>query len=252
MNLPAAVAAWIAAAIIPQGSFAMAEQSINPFLGTEFEEPWSQGFAAVLLAPDADHSPPSPLTPDAQDAYAKGVTAGEFAAGQLSVPPTAFDEAGDWARVAEVAGHSLLEGAGFFVELFEAKTAGELTLGALGSIALGASLSFTLFLVFSGTLSGQGDFLEDAAAAALRRVRDKLAAAELADNLDLFMAVCDEQSHGLPATDEILKNGFWHGKIFLGFDQAATEARQHEHRSDVRVAHAQTATPDVVEILDVP
>jgi hypothetical protein len=230
----------------------MALQSINPFAGTDLEEPWQQGFAVAFLGTSGDHTPPSPLPPDAQDAFAKGATAGEVASGQFTVPPTSFEEAGDWGKLLEIGGHAAAERAGFFMELVETNEAGELTLAALSRIALGGSLSFFLFLVFSGALTGEGDLIEVAAAAALRRVRDKLASAQIVDKLDLFMAVCDQQGHGLAATDEILRNGFWHGTIFLNFDQAVAEARQHEHLATVRIVHLQTTIPDVVEVIDLP
>lgn len=230
----------------------MATQSINPFAGTELEQAWQEGFAQALLAPTADHTPPSPLSLDAQDAFGKGATAGEVASGQLGMPPTSFDEAGDWDKLAEIGGHAVAERAGFFIELIEANEAGQLTMTALSRIAIGGSLAFFLFLVFSGALTGEGDFIEDAARAALRRVRDKLAAAQFDENIDLFMAVCDQQGHAHAATDEILKNGFWHGTIFLNFDQALAEAKQHEHLADIRIVHFQTAAPDIVEMLEVP
>ena len=225
-------------------------QSINPFGGTDLEEAWQQGFEAAFFVPNADHTPPSPLTPEAQDAFEKGATAGEVASGQLSVPPTSFDEAGDWGKLLEIGGHALAERAGFFYELYEANEAGELTLTAISSTAVGGSLSFFLFLVFSGALTGEDVSIEAAAGAALRRVRENLASAQSVDNLDLFMAVCDQQGHGLGATDEILRNGFWHGKVFLNFDQAVAQGNQHEHPERVRVVHFQTATPDVVEVIE--
>jgi hypothetical protein len=230
----------------------MALQSINPFSGTELEEFWQQGFALAFLLPKVDHTPPSPLTPEAQDAFAKGATAGELASGQLSVPPTTFNETADWGRLLEIGGHALAERAGFFLELMKASDAGTLTLATVGRTALGGSLSFFMFLVFSGALSGEGDPIEVPAGEALRAVRDKLASAQLADNLDLFMAVCDQPVHKLGVSDAILRNGFWHGTVFLTFDQAVAEGAQHEHLASVRVVHFQTLLPDSVEVLDMP
>jgi hypothetical protein len=160
----------------------MAVQSINPFAGTDLEGPWQQGFTAAVLAPGEDHTPPSPLSLDAQDAYSQGVTAGQVASGELTVPPTSFDEPGDWDKMNEIGGHALAERGGFFVELIEKSEAGQLTTTALERIALGGTLSFTLFLIFSGALTGEGDFIDAAAAAALSRVRDNLASAQFADN----------------------------------------------------------------------
>jgi hypothetical protein len=228
----------------------MALQSINPFAGTDLEQPWQQGFAAAFFAPNADHTPPSPLPQEAQDAFSQGAIAGAGASGQLAVPPTNFDEAGDWGKMLEIGGHALVERGGFFVELIQKNLEGELTTAAIGKIALGGSISFFLFLVFSGALTGEDDSIEATAGAALRRVRAALASSQIADNLDLFMPVCDQQGHGLSATDEILKNGFWHGTIFLTFDQAVAEGRQHEHPATVRIVHFQTAAPDIVEVLD--
>jgi hypothetical protein len=229
----------------------MAPESINPFVGADLEEPWQQGFAVAFLTPNADHTPPAPLTPEAQDAFAKGATAGEVAFGQLSVPSTSFEEAGDWLKLLEV-GKAAVEGGHAVIEMLTAEATAELTKAAVvARLALGGSLAVVLALVFGGVFTGEGEFMEVASGEAFRRVRENLASARFVDNLDLFMAVCDEQGHALGATDEILRNGFWHGKIFLDFEQAAAEGQQHDHPASVRVVHSQTVTPEGVEVIDI-
>jgi hypothetical protein len=228
----------------------MALESINPFAGTDLEDPWQQGFAVAFLTPNADHTPPSPLTPEAQDAFRQGATAGEVAVGQLSIPATSFDEAGNWEKVLELSKAGTE--AGFSVyEMMTADATQTLTKGAVVSrLALGGSIAVVLCLIFGGVLTGEGDFIEVAAAQAFARVRDKLTSAGIVDNLDLFMAVCDQQGHNLPPNDEILRNGFWHGKIFLSFDNASAEGAQHDHPASVRVVHTQTTSPELVEIIE--
>jgi len=87
------------------------------------------------------------------------------------------------------------------------------------------------------------------ASAAIRRLRDNLTSTGFVDNLDLFIPLCDEQGHNLDASDEIFRNGFWHGKVFLDPESAAAEGRQHTHPDRVRIAHFQTVTPDIVEFI---
>ncbi len=230
----------------------MASQSINPFSGTDLEVPWQEGFAAAFFLPGTDHTPPAPLAPDARDAFVQGANAGEVASGQLAVPPTAFDESGDWGRLLEIGGHALAERANFFFELAEKSEAGELTLAATSKIALGGSIAFFMFLVFSGALTGEDVSIEATAGDALRRVRAAIAAANPVENVDLFMPVCDHQGHDVTSNDEIFKNGYWHGNVVLNFDDAAAQARLHEHVDSIRIVHFQTATPDIVEVLQIP
>src|SRR5713226_742136 len=87
----------------------------NPHAGTDLETPWEQGFAAGFLAADRDLSPPSPLTPEAQEAYSEGVQAGRFSINGMRVPPTRPpDTVGTWESLLEfgaehVTEHVLLE-----------------------------------------------------------------------------------------------------------------------------------------------
>jgi hypothetical protein len=69
----------------------------NPHVGTDLEAPWEQGFTGGFLAADRDLSPPSPLTPEAQDAYSEGVQAGRLSIDGMRVPPTTPpEEPGTW------------------------------------------------------------------------------------------------------------------------------------------------------------
>ena len=230
----------------------MALQSINPFAGTDLESFWQQGFAVAFMSPDTDHTPPSPLTPEAQDAWTQGATAGEVATGIISVPPTSFDETGDWGKVAEIGAHGAIEAGHFVYEVFQAATSPQVvTLAAVGRLALGGSLFLVMGLIFTGALTGE-EVLDPATTNVLGTVRDKLASAGIVDTIDLFMPVCDQSSHGLGTSDALLANGFWHGHVFLSFDEAVNEGRSHEHPGSVRVVHVQSTTPDLVEVIDMP
>src|SRR5713226_1335970 len=58
--------------------------SLNPFVETELEEPFQNGFAAGFIPSDADNTPPSPFPLVAQDAYAKGLHPNETHARRAS------------------------------------------------------------------------------------------------------------------------------------------------------------------------
>ena len=85
----------------------------------------------------------------------------------------------------------------------------------------------------------------------MNAVRDALTAGGFSDtNVDLFMAACDRTDHAAPEQgDDLTRQGFFHGRIFLGVDQAMAEGNAHGHPDNTVVVHFQTATPEVVEII---
>jgi hypothetical protein len=94
-------------------------------------------------------------------------------------------------------------------------------------------------------------FFDEAALQALGRIVQQIAASGIADdNIELFMAACDLPDHNLGSDDEFFRQGFWHGRVFLDFDSARNEAIEHGHPDNTIVFRLQTASPGMVEIID--
>ena len=211
----------------------------NPYAGTNFEDAWHEGFVAGYLAPDDDHPAPTPLTVDQQTVYSEGVLAGQESVRSFSIPPVTDDHKDEpWEAIAhilaEVAelGHTALE------------------IGKVGT--LGASAIFS-FVSIGVLLPKEVPFFEEAAAQAMSRVRQQLAEEGLlSDNTELFMAACNrtDHAHDPAQDDELTKQGWWHGKVFLRFEEALSEGKAHEHPDDTRVLRFQTAAPDIIDVLD--
>jgi hypothetical protein len=70
------------------------------------------------------------------------------------------------------------------------------------------------------------------------------------DNIELFMAACALPDHNLGNDDEFFRQGFWHGRVFLDFDSAKEEATQHDHPGDTIEFRFQTASPGLVEVIE--
>jgi len=211
----------------------------NPFAGTDLAEPWQQGFVAGFLAPDDDHTPPSPFTPEAQDAYAKGAATGRDAVRGLALPPTPRPaKAGVW--------KDIIHGTEAGKVLIEVVTAAK----DVANVALGGALEVFISVAVFGPDRSE-PFFEEGAASAMRRVMDELTKnGVISDNLDLFMAACDRTDHDGSDHDELTRQGFFHGSVFLDFDQASAEAQAHSHPGDTVVLHFQTASPDEVEVIE--
>jgi hypothetical protein len=212
----------------------------NPFAGTDLAEPWQQGFIAGFLAPDGDHTPPSPFAPEAQDAYAKGAATGQDAVRGLAVPPTLPpDEPGVWKDIIHTA-----EAGKVLIELVRA--GGE----DMAKVALGGALEVFISVAVFGPDRSE-PFFEEGAASAIRRVMNELSDnGVISDNIDLFMAACDRTDHDRNDKDELSRQGFFHGSVFLNFDQASAQAQAHGHVGDTVVLHFQTASPDEVEVIE--
>jgi len=218
--------------------------SLNPFAGTELEQPFQEGFAAGFISPDADDTPPSPFPLDAQDAYAKGVTSGRNATRGMRVPLIVPPEKpGTWEDLAHIGeigvdvAHTLIEMSGA-----AAKT----------GIALAGALEIFVSVAIFGPDRSE-PFFEEAAALGIQRVAEQLkASGVVTDNIDLFMAACDHADHDFGTADELTRQGFFHGTVFLDFDSAANEGKAHVHIADTKVLHFQTATPGIVELIDLP
>jgi hypothetical protein len=217
----------------------------NPFVNTPLEEFWDQGFVVGFMAPNIDHPAPTPLAPDRAQAYAEGVLFGVTTAHGVSVPPVPPPaKPGTWKDVLELCeiggdvGHTV-----YHIVTNIPKAAG---IGLAGGITLFVSVAIL------GPDRSE-PFFEEAADQAIRRVRNQLAeVGAIPDSVDLFMSACDRPDHHLGEQDEIFRQGFWHGRVFLSFDQAAAEGFAHEHPDDVKVLRSQTAAPGLIEIIELP
>src|SRR5262249_3485862 len=119
----------------------------------------------------------------------------------------------------------------------------------VAKVALGGALEVFISVAIFGPDRSE-PFFEEGAAMALRRVMDELTQnGVVSDNLDLFMAACDRTDHDRTDEDEPRPQGFFHGNVFLNFEQASAEAESHAHPGDTVVLHFQTASPDEVELI---
>jgi hypothetical protein len=175
--------------------------------------------------------------------YSEGVLAGQESVRSFSIPPATGEGKDEtWTEIA----HILAETA----ELGHAAI--ELGKGAavLGTLGASAIYSFALDVLL---LPKEVPFFEEAAVQAMNRVRQQLTEEGIiSDNTELFMAACNRTDHAHdPAhDDELTKQGWWHGMVFLGFEDALSEGKGHEHVDDTRVLRFQTAAPDVIDALD--
>lgn len=224
--------------------------SLNPFAGTELEQPFQEGFAAGFMSPDADNTPPSPFPLDAQDAYAKGVTSGRSATRGMRVPPVAPpSKPGTWEDLAHI-GEIGATATHTVIEMIGAAAKAAATTG----IALAGALEIFVSVAIFGPDRSE-PFFDEAALLGMRRVSDQLKAnGVVKDNVDLFMAACDHTDHESFADggDELTRQGFFHGSVFVDFDSAVSEGKAHQHAADTRVLHFQTADPSTLEVIEFP
>jgi hypothetical protein len=218
--------------------------SINPYEGTEFAASWQQGVLALLMDPDADHSAPLVLQPDHATAYGEGVLAGQdIAEGGLSLPLVSSSSSvfGDYVEtVGDVADY-----ANDVRTIFKRWRQGGVI--AAEAAAMEAITFGFLFYAILGPNRSDPTF-EEAALQGVLSLRDELAAAGLTSSgMEFFMAACAMDDHGRSGDDAMRREGWWHGRVFLDFDSAASDAAGHEHNAIVM--RFQAATPDLVEIL---
>jgi hypothetical protein len=219
--------------------------SANPFAGTELEQPFQDGFTAGFISPDADNMPPSPFPLDVQDAYAEGVVAGRKAMSGMAVPPTPPpDKPGTWEDLAHI-GEIVADAAHTGVKVFRvAGTAAKLAFGLAGALEIFVSVA-----IFGPDRSEP--FFDEAATLALSRVKKELEQEGLiADNIELFMAACDRTDHAVSDLDELTRQGFFHGSVFVNFDEALAEGQAHVHPGDTRVLRFQTTAPNMIEVIE--
>jgi hypothetical protein len=211
----------------------------NPFAGTEFEQSWDQGFTAGFIDPDGAH-PPSPLTPDQQDAFSQGITAGQISERGVVVPPAEPPENETWQEIAH--GAEIIVDAGHAA--FEIMK-GAAVVGTVGEAVL---CSFLSVAIWGPTPQ---PFFEEAATQAVAQVRQQLQDAGIvSENVELFMAACNRTDHGTSDLDALTRQGWFHGTVFLSFDQALAEATAHDHPDATRVLRFQSAAPDTIDVIE--
>jgi hypothetical protein len=221
--------------------------STNPFAGTDFEQSWGEGFVAGYLAPDDDHPAPTPLTTDQQIVYSEGVLAGQVSIQGIRIPLTTnVDRDETWGIIlhggveATHLGHSAFE-------IAAQVAAGEAVAGTIGAALI---FTFASVAIFGPTPL---PFLEGAAAEAVRKIGQQLHEdGFISDDIELFMAACirTDHEHDPAGDDELTKRGWWHGRVFLNFEDALAEGKKHEHADETRVLRFQTVAPDILDAIE--
>jgi hypothetical protein len=216
--------------------------ALNPFAGTEFEDSWNHGFSAGFIEPGADHPAPSPLTVEQQEAFSRGVLAGQISKRGVVVPQSGLPQGHEsWKDIAH--GGEILVEAGHALIKIVTKTGP--VVGTVGEASLGIFVSVAIWG------PDRPPFFEEAAAQALARLRKQLQeAGVISDNVELFMGACNRTDHGMSGQDELTNQGWFHGKVFLGFDQALAEATAHGHPDDTRVLRFQSVAPDTIDVIE--
>ena len=215
----------------------------NPFAGTDFEQSWQQGFVAGYLVPDEEHPAPTPLTVDQQTAYAEGVLAGQEAVRGFSVPAGTTDQEESWGEILHT-GSELVH----FGHTAREIIAGEAT--AAGTIGGMLIFLFATVAIWGPT---RLPFFDEAAARSVSRVRRQLIEEGFISNdTELFMAACNrtDHEHDPAQDDDLTTQGWWHGKVFLSFEEALSEGQEHEHPDGTRVLRFQSGAPDVIEVIE--
>jgi hypothetical protein len=208
------------------------------YAGTVYEDTWRGGFNAGFNDPDNDHTPPAPLEIDQQTVYSEGVLAGrDYAQRGLQVPPSSpASEESAFATIADIG-----------IKTAEVvHTAYEFT----KTIAAGSAGVFTLFAEIAIWGPTRPPFFDEAADEAMVDAAAALQQSGSTTAVDLYMAACDQNTHGTNASDPLMRQGWWHGTVFNTFDQALAEAKTHEHTDNTRVVHFVSTTPGMVEIIE--
>jgi hypothetical protein len=184
--------------------------------------------------------------PDQGRVYEEGVLAGQDASSaglalpSVPAPDNAFGE------IASLVGHAI-EGGHTVSEVVKNAIAQD---GVAVVKHVGAGIVF--FFAWESILGPDRSepYFDEAASQAFLRVRNELDANGLAsDNVELFMAACDRKDHGNSDQDAMMKQGWWHGRLYLNFDQAQAEAQGHEHPDNTWVLRFQTVAPDTIEFI---
>ena len=159
----------------------------NPYTGSAFETSWKSGFDEGFAAPDDDHPAPSPLDRDQQTVFAEGVLAGQDAGHGIA---QAEHDPSNWVEViTELKGFSkeVVAHAAYDLAFVDKAKVGM-------SLATGALVAFATIAIWGPK---RGPFFEEAAAQAVARIIGELQAqgTTTTENVELFMAACDQPTH---------------------------------------------------------
>jgi hypothetical protein len=215
----------------------------NPYADTVFESSWQSGFDLGLAAPDDDHPAPSPLDLDQQTAFLEGSLAGQD---EGHGNPTGNQEPTNWvAIITELDGTAkkILLHAAYDLTFVKGATVGL-------SLATGAIMAFAEIAIWGPE---RPPFFEEAATQALERILAELEAQgkTTTENVELFMAACDQTTHGRSDNDPLRAQGWWHGTVFLDLESALAEAQGHAaHPDRARVLRFQSAAPNGIDIIE--
>lgn len=214
----------------------------NPYFNTEFADSWQQGFVAGYLNPDDSESPPMVLLPDHQAVYSEGLEFGREISGKGIVLPDVPMEDNALDEIAKEAVH-------VFDVIEIGRTVYEVVWGAAEVSSLGFS---AIFLFASTAVFGPDrsiDFDEAAKVSVLNVMHKLQETGFMSENIELYMAACDSQ-HSKSNKDALTIHGWWHGKLFLNFDQAKVEGLNHNHIENTKILRFQSAMPNVIDIIN--
>lgn len=215
----------------------------NPYAGTVFQDVWKSGFDEAFASPDAEHTAPAVLVTDQRTVFAEGALAGQASSRGLEVPA---DESTNWVTVIKEVGSEVRE--------FVAHTAFDLAFVEDSTVGM-SSITAGLMMFAKVAIWGPErlPFFDEAASQAVSQILGELQAqgATTSQNVELFMAACDQPTHGINASDPLRAQGWWHGRVFVDFDSAVAEAGVHgEHADRVRVLRFQSASPGTVDVIE--
>lgn len=223
--------------------------SLNPFIGTEFETSWQQGFTAGFLAPNEEHNAPLVLTPDQIRAYDEGVLFGinSFREG-ISLSQVQPSPSNGFAETVAHVGEAV-ELIGERMHIIHVVKLGKGALATGTAVGAAAFWSF-VFLAVLGPNRSVPFFDEAAEQLFVGTISELTETGMISQNLELFMAACDRNDHEVSDLDVMTQQGWWHGGgLFLTFDQARNEALSHEHSENTRVLRFQISNPEIVEMI---
>lgn len=191
----------------------------NPYVNSAYEAEWQDGYDIAISHPPNVPDPWYVLEPDAQAVWSEGALAGNtdgYAEGWF----IRLDADGEGLKPSEpellaIGGHLAFEGVIHGVAHFGPRF-------GLKSFSGIATLPLTAFLILLDLESfpPEGDTVRGIVAGALSRVCGERGCGEL------FLPTCVSTGH-TTGGDPLLDAGYWHGRLFMGWDGAMPEADAH-------------------------
>lgn len=179
---------------------------MNPYMDTEWESTWQDGYDAGLAAPQAEITAPTPMGVDVAQVYMEGVLAGQKD-GNVDGSPVAIDPPTEEEPHSAVHTVTTTLGIGMLV----------LEIAHLSPIGVAIEL-----IVLSVELESFPPDLSDP---------DQLSSALVAacrakGATELFMPFCQTTDHS-ETGDKVFEAGLWHGDMFTDFFAAQNAAVAH-------------------------